>query len=118
MADFEVTSFSRGSTGSATIVMDGVFTPKFFEFSIANRSGTNETDIRSSDGWQDMNLGRKYCKSVFSTGTRDTTSYSFWHHVAGTKVLSGYVTAVRAGEFDITMDTVDVNYTIRVKAFA
>lgn len=120
--NFEAGSFSRGSTGAATILLDGVFTPQFFEFEIGPRSGTTETDIRSSTGWQDLVTARKYCKSVYSDGvnpkTRETTSYSFAHYVGNTKVLSGYVTGSASGEFYITMDTVDSNYIIRVKAFA
>lgn len=123
---FEQGSFTRGSTGPATILLEGSFTPAFFEFSIAPRTSTNETHVISSDGWQDIANSRKYAKSIFTDGTvqgtRETTSYGITHYknVSGTltKVISGSVTAVDAGEFDVNFDTVDSAYTIRFKAFA
>lgn len=119
-------SFTKSSTGTETIVMDGSFTPSYFEFSISSRTGTNETHVINSDGWQDIGNSRKYAKSVFDDGTvrgtRETTSYAITHYknVSGTltKVISGYVSSVTAGEFVVNFDTVDSAYTIRFKAFA
>jgi hypothetical protein len=118
-------SFTRGSTGTAIISMEGTFTPSYFEFSIGPRTSTNETHVIYSSGSQDINLDRKQSVSIFDdgtvSGTRETTSYAITHYknVSGTltKIISGYVSAVDAGEFTVNFDTVDSAYTIRFRAF-
>lgn len=125
MANYEQNSYTISTTGSHTLNLDGSFTPAFFEFSIAPRTSTNETVVINSDGWQDITNSRKYAKSIFDDGTvrgtRETTSYAITHYknVSGTltKIISGLVTSVGAGTFDVNFDTVDSNYTVRVKAF-
>lgn len=126
MSNFEQGSFTRASTGAATLAMSGSFTPAFFEFEIGPRSGTAETYVIRSSGWQDMNLSRTAAMSIFDDGTvrgtRETTSYAITHYknVSGTltKIISGSVTSVGAGTFTVNFDTVDSGYTIRFKAFA
>lgn len=126
MADFESNSYTISTTGAHNLAMDGAFVGKFFEFSIAPRTSTNETVVISSDGWQDIGNARKYSKSVFDDGTvrgtRETTSYAITHYknVSGvlTKIISGSVTSANNGDFDVNFDTVDSGYTIRVKIFA
>lgn len=120
----EVGSFTRGATGSATILLNNSFIPSIIEFDISARFGTNEVDVRRSSGWTDGT--RKRTMSIYASstlrGTRETNSYAITHYVdvSGTltKKISGNVTAMGLGQFDVNFDTVDSNYTIAFKAWS
>lgn len=121
-------SFTLTSTGESALINfeDEGFEPNYFEFEIGPRTGTTETHVIRSSGWQNLDQDRKASISTFRdatlAGTKETTSYSFTHYKnvssAFTKVISGYVSYTEPGGFKVTADTVDGDYTIRFKAFA
>lgn len=104
-------SFSIGATGESDLILleDDTLTPDFFMFSISGRPSTIETHAISSDGWQDMNLNRKVCKSSYADGTvrgtRRSTTESMTHYTnvssAFTQIIGAYVSYTETGGFKV-----------------
>ena len=118
----EKTSFSIGATGQSDLIVleDDTLTPDFFIFSISGRSGTTETHAISSDGWQDMVLGRKVSKSSYADGsvrgTKRSTTESITHfkNVSSsfTQVIGAYISYVETGGFKFTSSLADGDYVV------
>lgn len=113
----EIGSFSKGSVGNATVLLNSGSTPVGVEFWVANRAATNETDIRWSRGFMDGT--NQFAQATFNStadGTRSTTSKCIMHYidVSGTATLKvqGTFVSFGAGQFVVNMDTVDANYSI------
>lgn len=117
----EIGSVAFSSTGNKTISLNGSFTPVLVEFEIGPRNGTNETDIRWSRGCADGT--NQYAQSIFNAtndGTRESTSKCIMHYIdsgGATLKVQGSWVSFGLGTITINMDTVDVNYSIRFKAF-
>lgn len=110
----ETLGFSINATGNRTILLNGSFTPTELEFTIGPRTGTNESDIRKSEGFTD--LTNSYAIATTSSTTRESTTYCIMHYQGTTKKISASLVSVGTGQFVLNFDTVDVNYTIRGKA--
>lgn len=121
----ECGSFSTGSTGTTTVVLNnGSFVPTSIELEMGPRAGTNETLITRSSGWHDGTRHRTI--SIFGDttlrGTRQNNTYTMTHYknVAGTLTVAwqGTVTAFGTGQFDVNVQTADSNYSVYFKAFS
>lgn len=115
----EIGSFSRGSTGNATVVLNGSFTPSVVYFWVGARSSTNETDVRFSVGAADFPNSLQSAMATFvgaaNKGTRPTTSKCIMHYrdnAGATLVLDGSLVSASPGDFTVNMTTVDSNYPI------
>lgn len=120
MAAFEIGSFSRGVTGNFTVLLSSGSTPTAIELWVGNRSATNETDIRRSDGAYDgtTNVGMAIFNAT-NKGTRSSNSKSIFHYIdsgGATLKLEGTITGFGAGQFTGNMTVVDSNYSIYFKA--
>jgi len=119
-------SFTSNSTSTTTVNMPSSFTPIFMEFEIGPRSGTTETLVTRSSGWQDFANARKAAMSIFDDGTMrrtvETTSSGITHYKNSsgtfTKIIDGSASNPQVGSFDYTATSFDTNYTIRYKAFS
>lgn len=120
----ELGSFSRGSTGNATVVLNtGTFTPSLVEFWVGARSATNESDIRWSKGVADFANGNDTAMAIFAAtnrGTRPSSTKCIMHYRdngGATLVLDGSQVSASAGDFTVNMSTVDANYPIYFIAY-
>lgn len=119
----EVGSFSVGSTGNATVLLNGSITPSLIWFWIGARSGTNETDIRLAVGCADFGNGIDVAMSTFNgtnKGTRSSTTKCIRHYIdsaGATLKLEGTQVSSSSGQFVVNMTTVDANYPIYFIAF-
>lgn len=126
MSDICQGSFTVSTTGTTTVNMPNSFTPIFMEFELGPRTGTTETLVSRSSGWQDIANSRKAAMTIFDDGTMrrtiETTSNSLTHYknVSGTftQIIAAGVSAVGLGTFDYTSTLADGSYTIRYKAFS
>lgn len=124
MAAPELGSFSAGSTGNKTILLNtGTFTPSLVEFWVSARAATNETDIRWSKGVADFVNSLQTATTIFNTtndGTRVTNSKCIMHYrdnAGATLVLDGQLVSSSPGDFTVNMTTVDANYSIYFIAY-
>lgn len=124
MANFETSSTSFGSTGSATIGVNLGFDPKYIIFRAGKKSGTdnaNHLSVGASDGLN------QYAISNFSDGTSSKTDrvtnrvVKVYERVAGTltSVLEVQFTSMNVGTGDFTVNvvTANSNYTIDMDIF-
>lgn len=120
----ELGSYSTGSTGNTTVLLNGSFTPSVVWFWIGARSGTNETDIRLAVGSADFANGNDTAMSTFNgtnKGTRPSTTKCVRHYIdsaGATLKLEGNQVSSASGQFVINMTTVDSNYPIYFIAFS
>lgn len=122
MVKVEKGSFSVDTTGESSLLVleDDTLTPDFFLFSISGRPSTTETHVISSDGWQDMVLDRKVCKSSYADstirGTKRSTTESITHYKnvssTFTQVIGAYISYVETGGFKYTASVADSNYVV------
>lgn len=119
----EVGSFTAGSTGNKTLLLNTGSTPQLVKFWVGNRSSTNETDIRFSTGTADFVNSNQYAIATFAgtnKGTRSSNSKCIMHYIdsgGATLKVQGSMVSASGGQFVVNMDTVDASYTIYFEAY-
>lgn len=126
----ELGSFTEGTTGNATLNLNGVETPTLIEFWVGPRTSTTETTNLSSFGVVDITNGNATWQSNYTDGTGSqtkngvggsTTSSCLQHYarVSGTltKIIDLKFVSATSGSFVVNVVTANVNYTIYCRIY-
>lgn len=124
---YQVTSFSRGTTGNCSVA-GLTFLPAYLRFTISSRSGTNESYVLFSTGFTDGNLNKAHSIFQDTTGARSRyyTDRCISHLVRVTgsiteKIAASFVSFDNNGGgdygFTVNFSAADSNYPISVEAF-
>lgn len=128
MANFTCGSFTRGSTGNASVA-GLTFLPSYLRFTICSRTGTNETLVMYSDGFTNGSSQKAFSVFQDSTGARSRTftdrCLNHLNRVTGsiTEIIKATFVSFDdngGGDYGFTLNftAADSNYTIHFEAYA
>lgn len=116
----EIGSFSKGSTGNTTVLLNNIGIPDELQFKVSKKVG-GDTQNHISQGTVNGNLDMEFSSNASSGSTHITDDGT-------TKVIRHYersgsnwvikvefsVTDIDDGEFDCNFTQADANYSIKV----
>lgn len=120
--NLEIGTFSKGSTGNTTILLNNAGIPDELEF-IVSEEGSSDSQNHKSVGSVNSNLDMEYTSTNSSgsnhkteSGTGKVIKHYKWSGSAWVLKLEATVTAIDDGEFDMNFTQADGNYSITVKS--